>query len=353
MMEPHMYHNTLTQIEGIHSMLASGHNSVRLEKHTLILWGVTGALLILGLELIINPENFPVKWERSSVKAVILCCVLVAVGILDYRLTQRLRRLRDESLSFVQQQITKVWWLFIALIVVMNLGMDFFGGGYMFYSAVLILLGMAFYTFGLFATQMLSWSGVILIALGMASIVIHPPHTTQKYLAASVLGLGLPVLGFILHHSEWSASLPRRFITAFAWLLICIAPVGLAYGFTAPEKLPENVLTLAQYRNMEQTPAEPFVVELPPGTVIPVHIDVESEFIDTAVVSTVPLTLTETLYISIVDKPASEGQPQYRKKWRHFGRYMKVTEVLARSAINAQKQPEVSVNLKLELLERK
>lgn len=347
-----MYHNTLSQIEGIHSMLASGHNSVRLEKHTLVLWGVTGALLILGLQLITNPDTFPVKWERSTVKVLILACVLVSVAIVDFRWTKRLRGMRDESLSFVQQQMMKVWWLLTGLIVVLNLGMDFFGGGYMFYSALLILLGLGFYIFGLFATPMLTWSGVILIGLGLVSIIIHPAFSTLKYLAASVTGLGLPMLALLLHHQQWHATLLRRFIAVFAWLLVCLAPVGLAYAVTAKhDALPDNVLSLEQYRNMESAP-EPVVIALPPGTVIPVHIDAEGEFLKTTGPITVPLTLSKTLYISVVDKPASEGQPQFKKKWRYFGHYMKVTDVVAYSAINAEKQPEVSVKLQLDLLKR-
>ena len=347
-----MYHNTLSQIEGIHSMLASGHHSVRLEKHTLVLWGVTGALLILGLQYIVNPDTFPVKWERSIVKVLILTCVLITVGIVDFRLTKRLRQIRDESLSFVQQQMMKVWWLFIGLIVVLNLGMDFFGGGYMFYSAVLILLGMGFYTFGLFATRMLSWCGILLIGLGLVSLGIKPPFLALKYLAASVTGLGLPMLALLLHYQQWHATFSRRIMAVSVWLLVCIAPVSLAYGVTAKgDQLPDTALSLKQYQQMNSS-TEPVVIALPPGTVIPVHINVESEYLITASTSTVPLTLTKTLYISVVDKPASEGQPQFKKKWRYLGRYMKVADVVTHSAINAEKQPEVSVKLQLELPKR-
>jgi hypothetical protein len=347
-----MYHDTLTQIEGIHSMLASGHRSVRLEKHTLILWGVTAAVLILGLKLIVNPDTFPVKWERSTVKLVIIACALLMVGMLDFRLTKRARSQRDESLSFVQQQMMKVWWMIAGLIVILNIGMDFFGGGYMFYSALLILLGFGFYTFGLFATPVLSWSGALLIGLGLVSIIIHPDFSTLKYLAASVTGWGLPLLALLLHHQQWTATVSRRLLAMFAWLLVCLTPVGLAYGMSEKQdKTHPDALTLEQYQHMAE-PTEPVTVALPPGTVIPLNIEVEGKVFNTATSVPVPLTLARTLYISVVDKPKSEGQPQFSKKWRVLNQYIKTTHVKAHSFMNTDGQPEASVTLKLELFKK-
>ena len=45
-------------------------------------------------------------------------------------------------------QLTKVWWLLVGLIVVISIGMNLFGGGYLFYGIVLALMGLAFYIHG-------------------------------------------------------------------------------------------------------------------------------------------------------------------------------------------------------------
>ena len=222
----------------------------------------------------------------------------------------------------------------------------------MFYAALLILLGFGFYMLGLFATPLLSWSGVLLIGLGLVSIIIHPDFSMLKYLAASVTGLGLPMLALLLHHQQWTVTVSRRMLAMFAWLLVCLAPVGLAYGMSQKQDTTHaNALTLEQYRHMDES-TEPVTVALPPGTVIPMNIEIEGKIFNTDSPVIVPLTLAKTLYISVVDKPKSEGQP-YGKKWRVLDQYIKTTQVKAQSFINAARQPEASVSLKLELFKKK
>ena len=48
-----------TQLDAIHSMLSAGHRSIRMPRHSLILWGVLGGALCLGTEHVITPARFP------------------------------------------------------------------------------------------------------------------------------------------------------------------------------------------------------------------------------------------------------------------------------------------------------
>lgn len=86
-----MWEHAADQIKSIHAMMDSGHRSVRLERHTLILWGVTGALLIVLMQHLFPAGNFSVKWHHTLLVNSINIVVLVAVAIFDYRLTKRSR----------------------------------------------------------------------------------------------------------------------------------------------------------------------------------------------------------------------------------------------------------------------
>jgi len=178
------------QILAIHEMMSSGHRSVFMERHTLILWGLAAAVLILFIGSVITPEGFPETWMRAMVSTSIIGFVLALVGYFDFRLVRRAREERDESISFVQLQITKVWWLLISLTVLINLAMHFFGGGYLFYSLLLILMGLALYFHGLFSKQMLSYAGIMMIVLGLASIALHLPFTMIEWITVFCFGLG-------------------------------------------------------------------------------------------------------------------------------------------------------------------
>src|SRR5215470_15007604 len=97
-----------TQLEAIHSMLSAGHRCIRLQRHSLVLWGVVGAVLCMGTEYVITPSRFPEHWVRALALLLFLGFVLACVGIFDYRYTRHRIQSRDESLPFVQEQVTKV-----------------------------------------------------------------------------------------------------------------------------------------------------------------------------------------------------------------------------------------------------
>ncbi len=258
------------QLEAIHSMMASGHRSVRLERHTLLLWGVASALLIIVTDMIFHLEQFKERWVFHFVVTAFISTVLLTVGIIDYRLTRRARAHRGETLSFVQKQVTKVWWLLIGLIVLLELGMNFFGGGFMFYGLVLALMGLAFYVQGLFSQQMLSWIGVLLIVLGLGSIAIQLPFLAQKWLAASTLGLGLPLLALVLDCPAVHGTPVRRALFSVAWLCLMALPTAAAYHFTASSGTQDlKEISLTEFL---AAPGDTFglAVRLPAGSAVPV-----------------------------------------------------------------------------------
>src|SRR5207253_1985101 len=78
----------------------------------------------------------------------------------------------------------------------------FFGGGYMVFVIWLVLFGLGIYIHGLFSEEMLEWAGVMMILLGVAALALSAPYRAMQWLAASVFGLGMPLLSMMLDRGE-------------------------------------------------------------------------------------------------------------------------------------------------------
>ena len=138
-----------SQLEAIHSMLAAGHRSIRLQRHSLLLWGIAGGILCLGTEHVITFERFPEHLQRAVALLLFLGIVISGVAIADFWYTRHRIEARDESLPFVQAQVTKVWWLLIGMGVLFTFATAFFGGGQMVFVIWLVLFGLGIYVHGL------------------------------------------------------------------------------------------------------------------------------------------------------------------------------------------------------------
>lgn len=338
-------HSTTQQLEAIHAMMARGHRSVRMERHTLLLWGLAAAALILVVDPIFSHERFPVTWQRALVANGFTALILTAVGIYDFTLTRRVRRARDETLSFVQTQIMKVWWLLVGLIVVLNLGMSFFGGGYMFYGVVLAIMGIAFYVQGLFSEQMLAWIGVLLITLGLGGLALRVPLPAMEWLAVFAFGIGFPALAMAPDYSH--ATLARRGLLAMTWLFLVLTPTLAAYELTARWRVPDlPIISVADY--VKQPAHGKVIVRLPAGTVVPAKIEVVGDDVlgETNAVD-LPLTLRQSL-----DMVMEDGEPTgvFRVvggDWKDRRYSIRVHDVELTAAITPDTGPTARVALRL------
>lgn len=302
---------TSAQLAAIHEMMASGHRSVRLERHTLLLWGLAAAFLILAVDAIFTPARFGRGWQLvASAHAFMIIPVLLTVGILDFRFTRRARRRRDESISFVQMQVTKVWWLLIGLVVLINIGMNFFGGGFLFYGVTLALVGLALFINGLFSQQMLSWVGSLMILIGLALVLLQLPMGLQKWSAIGVFGLGFPALAFTMNKQTWQTSTLRRLVFSSLWLAVVLLPAHAAFALTQRNADPQlPAMDLQHYQQQGATAGETRVIHLDAGTQIPLQLQFSGDVIKTAPDAVVMLTLAQPVELAIKD-----GKPDGRFK---------------------------------------
>jgi hypothetical protein len=335
---------TSEQLHAIHAMMTRGHRSVSLEHHTLVLWGLGAALLILIVRTWFTAEQFPVVWQRALATNLLIAAVLTAIGLFDLRLTRRARRLRDETLSFVQLQLTKVWWLLAGMVVLINVGMHFFGGGYMFFGVVFALMGIAFFVHGLFSQQMLTWIGTLLIGLGLVSVALNLPFAVMEWLAIFVFGIGFPLLAVVLHRTPGDAGTAQRLGAAGGWLLFVLVPTAASYYFDRNPAQPSwPVVSLADYRH--GTSSGPQVVRLPAGTQVPLEIQVTGDVLDGVGTAIVPVRLSSPLEVTV-----SNGRPDGRfrvseEPWKKALYNYRVRDLNLRSTLSRERGPEVKVTL--------
>jgi len=268
-----------SQLDDIHSMLTNGQRSVRVEPHTLLLWGLAGIFSILVYLLIINPEsNFNVPWHGELIAGIFFAIVLLLVVYVDFRLTQRVRNHRDESLPFVHRQLRKVIYLIFGLIVLTKLNVLFFGGFFfesIFYS---VLIGLGFFIYGLFSKQILCWIGMSLITLSIILFDYDYPINFAPYGFVSLFGIGFPTLAFILAKPELSNNNLMRLLTTCTWSILVVSFAALAYQLVRGD--PSDIPQVSLQKYMNQAPTKDMrIVSFQKEFEVPIHVHLTGDVI--------------------------------------------------------------------------
>ena len=335
-----------TQLEAIHSMLSAGHRSIRMRRHSLVLWGVAGAVLCLATEHVITPVRFPVQWLRAVATLIFLAVVLSGVALADFHYTRYRARARDESLPFVQAQVTKVWWLLTGMGILFTFSTAFFGGGYMVFVVWLVLFGLGIYIHGLFSEEMLEWAGVMMILLGVAALALSTPYRATQWLAASAAGLGMPLLSMMLDRGESKSVWIRAFQSAL-WLAVVLIPPLVAYQFWTSEDAPvARAVSLQSFQRQADALATA-VVAIPAGTRIPLKVRIGGDIVEDGDDMALPLTLAKPIEISVVG-----GKPDGRFRvaggeWKRRARSMWVQGVELDGTLSPSAGPATSLKLTL------
>ncbi len=294
------------QLDAIHSMLAAGHRNLRIERHSLLLWGLPAGLLFALSERLLTPEQLPDTTQRALAWLALLAGVLFAIGTLDWLWTRRVKQARDEAWSFVHRQVQKVWWLLMGLAALSTFAMFFFGGGYMVCTLWLVVAGLGLYLHGLFSEELLEWIGVTLILIGIGCLFAGLPFESMRWIASAVFAIGLPLLALMLDRGRHRAA-PVRLGQLLGWLGAVLAlPLWLErQAQAAPIEAP--TISLEAFR-AGTLPAAAVAVRLPAGTPVPVAIDVSGDVFQGPAV--LPLTLAQPLELLVRDGKLS-GDARY------------------------------------------
>ena len=322
-----------SQLDAIHSMLAAGHRSIRLQRHSLLLWGITGGVLCLATEHVITPERFPGLLERAVAVLLFLGIVLSGVALADFWYTRHRIEAREESLPFVQAQLTKVWWLLIGMGVLFTFATAFFGGGQMVFVIWLVLFGLGIYVHGLFSEQILEWAGVMMILLGIGALALSAPYTATQWLAASAFGLGMPLLGAMLDRGASKSAWTRAGQSAL-WLAIVLAPAALAYQWRQSRQQPPQAAT---------------IVTFPAGTRIPLNIRVGGNIVQGDADLAVPLTLARPIDVVLLDGKPTGMFRVADGPWKQRARSLWVRDVQLGGSLAPATGPAASVSMMVDV----
>ncbi|MDQ6955442.1 MAG: hypothetical protein Q9M20_08370 [Mariprofundaceae bacterium] len=311
----------LEQLEAIKAMLSSGHQSIRIEKHTFYYWGIAGGLLSAVLPLIYAQVGN--VWINLAVFVSVCGSVLGLVAFLDHRKTRKIRRSQDESVSFIQTKITHIWWLLIAVAIVLTTGLAIYGGGAIDIAVWLLLMGLALIIHGFFSTQPLMRFGVALIAISIVSPFLLP-YGGLRWLAVSVFGIGIPLLGFMLYQKSgfWNAKKPKALVV---WLALAILPgYGLYMAEQAPQlQAPEvTPVSLADYQQQPTLQQGSQIVQIPAGTRLPIKLSAKGDIISDSAFIELPITLKNTIEVVLENGKLNglyridQGKWQKLRAWR-------------------------------------
>ena len=289
------------QLDSIHSMLSAGHRNLRVERHSLVLWGLGCGGLILGSNHILTAEQYPDLQQRAFAWLILLALAVSGVAMLDWHLTRRVKQARDETWSFIHQQVLKVLWLLMAVGVLLTFATFFYGGGYMIFASWVVLVGLGLYVHGLFSEELLEWVGALVIAIGIGMLAFRLSYTDLQWVSASTLGLGLPLLSLMLDRGRERAA-KVRLQQSVGWLLCVLIPPLLAHQFVAPAT-PVDA-PVVSYEQFQQQPNARQAVSLQSGMTIPVKFDVSGNLFRANGELTFPLVLNEPLLVMM-----DEGKP--------------------------------------------
>lgn len=313
-----------SQVEDIHAMLPSGDQSIRVEPHTLIIWGIAGVLVNLVSDLLITRENFEIYLHRHLMEALVYAVVILTAWLIDHRMTRRLYNRRDETLSFVHRQIRKVVYLLFGLIVLYIVGVSFVGGSPINHFIAWALFGLAFFVYGLFSEKLLCWFGIFCIGMGYFCVLLNVSNTAQDYLGLSIFAIGLPVLAWLISRPLLHNTTGRRVLVSGVWLLLVIIPAVLVYQIKlsnqsgqAPDIAGIPVVTLEEFRQQTTATANQ-IVRLPKGTTIPLQFRLNGVTFDRMQTYTVePLILSRSVDLVLEGEQPGSWYRIDNGDWQH------------------------------------
>jgi hypothetical protein len=333
-----------SQLEAIQSMLAAGHRSIRLQRHSLLLWGITGGILCLGTEHVITPERFPEHLARAVAVLLFLGIALSGVAMADFWYTRHRIEKRDESMPFVQAQLTKVWWLLIGMGVLFTFATAFFGGGQMVFVIWLVLFGLGIYVHGLFSEQILEWAGVMMILLGIGALALQAPYTATQWLAASTFGLGMPLLATMLDRGASKSAWTRAGQSAL-WLAVVLTPAVSGYEWRESQRAPDAPSMALESFVQQGPPRGSVIVAIPAGTRIPLQVRIGGNIVRDDGDFTVPLTLAHPIDVVVVDGKTNGTFRVADGPWKRRSNSLWIRDVQLRATLEPSTGPAASMSM--------
>lgn len=287
------------RLEDIHAMMQKAHNSVRIEPHTFLLIGPAVAAIMMLAIWVIQQNLIPDLWIRVLVLNAINAIVIGAVLLLDRKLTRKARISRGETVSIVQQRLSRFLWVLVIFVFAIDFLVAKFGWWRATYFTATSVLGLYMIVTGLFSRQPLLISGLLVLASSFIAMMFGPAWASRA-LAISVFGIGMPLFGWLVSHNE-GISLPRFAVFAAVWLAGVILPASAVLGWQRSVDTPKgDVISLAQF--MESGVRDDNIVrivKIPAGTKVPLDLNIAANIVEQPGKTKIFVTTSQTILLAV------------------------------------------------------
>ncbi|MGB4811783.1 MAG: hypothetical protein WBP13_04795 [Methylophilaceae bacterium] len=337
--------DTKQQISAIHNMLSVGHRNLRMEAHSLWLWGLAGSLLFAISDYILTEAQIPDLKLRAIAWLILLTIALGSVAMTDWYFTKTVKATRDEVWSFIHRQIIKVWWLLMGLGILLTFAVFFFGGGYMVNAAWIILLGLGLFIHGLFSDEVLEWAGAALLILGILCLAFKLPYQHMKWIATSTFGVGLPLLALILKQQKSTWQKPLYLL---GWLMAVVLSPLLALSLLNNQVPNSPVISLSDFQK-QQADTQTKIVVLPENTIIPLNIQLTGDLFKNNPKLILPLQLNKPIEMVMVDGKPTRQVRFSDKNWGNASDAGWVQIPWIKANMTDKNTPEINTSLIVNL----
>lgn len=288
------------RLDDIHAMMMKAHNSVRIEAHSFMLIGPAVAAIMLLSIWVIKHGLIPDLWTRVLIMNTINALILGTALHVDRRLTKRARNARGETVSLVQQRLTRFLWVLVIFVFAVDFLVAKFGWWRASYFTAMSVLGLYMVVSGLFSRQPLLVTGLFTLGVAFAASMFGPPWAVRA-IAISVFGIGMPLFGLLIAKFENEITIPRYAIAAVVWLVAVITPVGAVLGWQRNVKEPKGpVISLDDYiKAGKRDDGVVRIVKIPAGTTVPLEVNVTANIVEQASKTKISVTTSQPILLAV------------------------------------------------------
>lgn len=319
-----------SQLHILQNLLIAGHRPIQFRPGSLVRWGLAFALLALSTDPLVRALGLEGQQGlQATVTMAWLGTGLAITAWLDWRANQSAAARAAETLPFVQTQVSKIWWLLLSSGVLYTGSTMVFGGVYQIYMVWLALVGLGLFLHGLFSHELVEWAGAGLFLLAILVLLSGLPLAWHRPLLICTAGLGLPLLGALLHRQV--AGQPPRTARLFACVVAVLAAsvvpawagVQWSQRIDFPDDIP--VLSLQQLQQRSAPLPHYLALHVTAGTPIALELDIQGGVLQSA--QSAPLlhyTMAQDLDMLLIDGKFSHYVRSAGQDWQNQAGWLRI-----------------------------
>lgn len=322
----------------LQSLLHSGHRPIRFRPGSLVRWGVAFAFLAWTTDPLLRlPQLAEPVGLQALVAVVWLGGILALTSFLDWQANKQIAWDEGETLPFVHAQVIKVWWLLLTVGVLYTGSTFFFGGNYQTYMVWLTLIGLGLFVHGLFSQELVEWAGASLLVLAVMALMSGLPFIWHRALVISTAGIGMPMLGWLLHRSP----VATMALLPLAWRVACVLvasvlPAMAVVHWQGRMALPDDIPLYSReellHLGAPDTWPRHVGLQVPAGTAIELELGVQGNILKTqpgASGSAPRMTyvLTQDVVFLMIDGQPSRYVRQAGGQWLDQAGWLRITQL--------------------------